>query len=201
MTNKLQELTDKLYNEGLSKGRQEGEQVLAQAKEEADRILKAAKEQAEAIISESQNTAASLKEKAESDIKTASSQSIQATKKDIENLLLNSIVSAKVDYALKDKDFIKEIISSVAKDFGSEAKDLSLILPESMQGELEKWVSSELSKLLGKGVKAEFSKKIQGGFNIGPGDGGWYLSFSDETFKELITEYLRPVTKKLLFGL
>ena len=33
MQNKLQELTDKLYNEGLSKGKQEGEAILNEAKE------------------------------------------------------------------------------------------------------------------------------------------------------------------------
>ena len=32
MQNKLQELTDRLYNEGLSKGKQEGEELLAKAK-------------------------------------------------------------------------------------------------------------------------------------------------------------------------
>ena len=31
MENKLQELTDKLYNEGLSKGKAEGEVLLAKA--------------------------------------------------------------------------------------------------------------------------------------------------------------------------
>ena len=31
MQNKLQELTDKLYNEGLAKGKQEGEEILAKA--------------------------------------------------------------------------------------------------------------------------------------------------------------------------
>ena len=39
MQNKLQELTDKLYNEGLSKGRQEGEEILAKAKAEAEAII------------------------------------------------------------------------------------------------------------------------------------------------------------------
>ena len=47
---------------------------------------------------------------------------------------------------------------------------------------------------------AEFSKKIAGGFNIGPADGSWFVSLTDEAFSALISEYLRPVTKKLLFG-
>ena len=48
MQNKLQELTDRLYNEGLSKGKQEGEELLAKAKVQADEMI--AKAQAEAAL-------------------------------------------------------------------------------------------------------------------------------------------------------
>ena len=47
MQNKLQELTDKLYNEGLSKGKQEGEEILAKAKVQAEEIIAKAKAEAE----------------------------------------------------------------------------------------------------------------------------------------------------------
>lgn len=200
MSNKLQELTDKLYNEGLSKGREEGEMLLAKARAEAEEIRSSARKEAESIIAEAEKSAAALREKAESDIRMASAQSLQATKKDIEDLLVNAMVSNKVSKALADKDFIKETIRTVAGKFGSEASDISIVLPESMKGELDAWVSSELGKILGKEVKAEFSKKIQGGFTIGPKDGSWFVSFSDETFRLLIAEYLRPVTRKILFG-
>ena len=65
--------------------------------------------------------------------------------------------------------------------------------------------STELAKasdvlLTFNGVEASFSKKVAGGFRIGPKDGGYFISFTDETFNELISEYLRPATKKLLFG-
>ena len=114
---------------------------------------------------------------------------------------MNAVISDKVDKAMKDKDFVKEIIRSVAEKFStSEAEDISLVLPASMKKDLEKWVSSELAKTLGKEVRAEFTKKIQGGFTIGPRDGSWFVSFTDETFRELIAEYLRPVTRKILFG-
>ena len=43
-------------------------------------------------------------------------------------------------------------------------------------------------------------RKIAGGFTIGPKDGGWFVSMTDETFSKLLAEYLRPVTRKLLFG-
>lgn len=201
MSNKLQELTDKLYNEGLSKGKEEGELLLAQARVEADKIRATGRREAALIVAEAEKEAAALKEKAESDIRMASAQSLQATRKDIEDLLVNAVISDKVDKAMKDKDFVKEIIRSVAEKFStSEAEDISLVLPASMKKDLEKWVSSELAKTLGKEVRAEFTKKIQGGFTIGPMDGSWFVSFTDETFRELIAEYLRPVTRKILFG-
>ena len=43
-------------------------------------------------------------------------------------------------------------------------------------------------------------RKIAGGFNIGPKDGSYFISMTDESFKNLICEYLRPATRKLLFG-
>ncbi len=201
MSNKLQELTDRLYNEGLSRGREEGELLLANARKEADEILAAARREAESIVKDARENADKLRSKAESDIRMASEQSLQATRKDIEDLLLNSVCADKISAALKDEDLIKEMIKSVASRFDSgETEDLSLVLPEELRSKLEPWVASELKKALGKKVEASFSKKISGGFTIGPKDGSWYVSFSDETFRELICEYLRPVTRKLLFG-
>lgn len=201
MNNKLQELTERLYNEGLSKGKQDAEQLLAKAQSDAEKIIAAAKEEAQQIVAKAQENADKLKSKAESDIRMASEQSLQATRKDIENLLVGATISDKVKSTLSDSAFIKEIILSVAQKFTTEQSlELSLILPAALKEELEAWVGGELSKTLKSEVKAEFSKKIQGGFTIGPKDGSWFVNLTDESFKELIAEYLRPVTRKLLFG-
>lgn len=201
MDNKLQELTERLYNEGLSKGKEEGAQILENAKKEAAAIIAAAKEEAIAIKEAARKDAADLRSKAESDIKMASAQSLQATRKDIENILISSIVGPKVDTALSSPDFIKGIIKAVAERFSAEQmSDIELVLPESLKGDLEPFVTGELAETIGRGIKAGFSKKIAGGFTIGPKDGGYFISLTDDTFKDLICEYMRPVTKKLLFG-
>lgn len=201
MQNKLQELTEKLYNEGLSKGKAEGEQLLAKAREEAGAIVARAKEEAAAITAKAEKDAEDMKQKVASDLKMASAQCLQATRKDIENLLVDDISKDKTEAVLKDSAFIKEIISTVARKFDAQqAEDLELVLPESLKKDLEPWVREELGKSLSKGVSASFTKKMAGGFSIGPKDGGWFVSFTDETFDKLIAEYLRPVTRKLLFG-
>ena len=199
--NKLQELTDKLYNDGLAKGREEGERLLAEARGQAEDIVAQARKQADDIVAEARRQADDYSQKVTSDLKMAASQSLQATKKDIENLIIGSFAGEEVKKSLSSADFVKEIIRTVAEKFSSEeSSDLSLVLPASLQAELEPFVKGELAELLGKGVEATFSKKVSGGFNIGPKDGGYFISMTDDTFNELITEYLRPITKKFLFG-
>ena len=198
---KLQELTQKLYDEGLAKGKQEGEALLQKAAVEADSIVKKAQEEAEAILAKARKDAEDYKVKVEGDVKMAAQQSVQATRTDIENLVVSKVVDGTVDKALANEDYLKGIITAVAQKFSAEEPaDLSLVLPESLKAGLRPFVKNELGKLLGKGVEAAFPKKIAGGFKIGPKDGGYFVSLTDDTFKELIGSYLRPATKKLLFG-
>ena len=198
---KLQELTQKLYDEGLAKGKQDGEALLQKAVAEAEGIVKKAQEEAEAILAKARKDAEDFKVKVEGDVKMAAQQSVQATRTDIENLVVSKVVDGTVDKALSNEDYLKGIITAVAQKFSAdEPADLSLVLPESLKAALEPFVKNELGKLLGKGVEATFSKKVAGGFKIGPKDGGYFVSLTDETFKDLIGSYLRPATKKLLFG-
>lgn len=199
--NKLQELTDKLYNDGLSKGREEGERLLEEARSQAGEIIAKARKEAEDIVSEARRQADDYSQKVNSDLKMAAAQSFQATKSDIENLIIGKFAGEEVKSALSSADFVKQFLQAIAEKFSpDDASDLSVVLPASLQDELEPFVKGQLSKVLGKGISASFSKKLSGGFTIGPKDGGYFISMTDETFNELITEYLRPVTKRLLFG-
>ncbi len=55
MENKLQQLTQKLYDEGLEKGRAEADRLVAEAKTNAAKIVKEARAQAEKIVAEGQH--------------------------------------------------------------------------------------------------------------------------------------------------
>lgn len=198
---KLQELTDRLYSEGLSKGKEEGEKLLRQAEKQAEETLAAARAQAAEIVAKAEKDAADLAERTASDVRKASLQALQTSRNEIEELLLNSVCGKQVSDALGSADFLKEIIRTVAERFSAEhACDLSLVLPVALQDKLEPFVKNELAKTLKGEVEVKFSKKISGGLTIGPKDGGYYISLTDETFKSLIGDYMRPATRKLLFG-
>ena len=203
MQNKLQELTDKLYNEGLSKGKQEAEQLLAEAKAKAGKIVEDAQAEAERILSKARKDADDLKSKVNADVKMASTQSISALKQQIEKTLMAKVVGGEVKDALKDASFVKPLIETVIKSFNAadvSPAGLDVILPESMKESLGKALQAGLDKELKSSVNIDYAKNIAGGFKIAPKDGGYFISFADGDFEKMFSEYLRPAARKILFS-
>lgn len=199
--NKLQELTDRLYTEGLSKGREEGEKVLQNAKNEAQKVLADAQAAAAKTIADAQAQAADIIAKAASDVKMASTQALDATKADIQNAVLAKLVDEKVGAALADEKFICEVVMTIAKNFSTENNcDLEVVMAEGTSQKVQDYVQAEVAKAIGRGIQVSLSKKIKGGLTVGPKDGAYFVSLTDETFSALIREYLRPATRKTLFG-
>ena len=192
MQDKLQELTDRLYNEGLSKGKHDGEELVQKAQAEADRIIAQANKEAE-----------EMKTKVNADIKMAATQSIAVTKQEIEKMVVTKTATEGVKANMGNAAFVKELIISVVKAFNPQNAspvDLNLILPEALKAEVEPFVKNEIAKQFKGEVKVDYSKKMNGGFKISPKEGGYMLNFTDEEFTQLIANYLRPATKKILFG-
>ncbi len=203
MQNKLQELTDKLYNEGLSKGKQEGEELLKKAQEQADAIIARAKAEAEHIVAQANKEAEELKTKVAADVRMAAVQSIAVTKQEMEKMVVTKAAQPGVAGVLASPDFVKNMMVSIVKAYNPENSspvDLDFILPESLKAQVEPFVKNEMGKLFKSGVHVDFSKKVGGGFKVSPKDEGYVLQFTDEEFQSLIANYLRPATKKILFG-
>ena len=203
MQDKLQELTDRLYNEGLSKGKQQGEELLQKAQAEADGIIAQARAEAERIVAQANKEAEELKTKVAADVKMAATQSIAMTKQEIEKMVVTKAAAQGVKANMGNAAFVKELITSVVKAFNPQNAspvDLNLILPESLKAELEPFMKNEIANQFKGEVKVDYSKKMNGGFKVSPKDGGYMLQFTDEEFTQLIANYLRPATKKILFG-
>ena len=200
---KLQELTDRLYNEGLSKGRQEAEQLLDKARAEAREIVARAQEEADAIRAAAEKDAAATRTMVEGDLKMASTQTIAALRQQVENMVVTKAVAEPVGAALSDGKFVRELITTVVKAFDAANPDgvaLDVILPAAAQNELEQAYRNEVARDLSEGLTVKQVKGLANGFRIGPRDGGYQLSFTGDDFTALVGEYLRPATKKILFG-
>ena len=69
MNNKLQELTEKIYLEGVEKGKTEAEQLISNAEQEAKAIITKAQSEAEKIKADALKHASELDKNTKSELK------------------------------------------------------------------------------------------------------------------------------------
>jgi V/A-type H+-transporting ATPase subunit E len=197
MEQKIQELTEKIYQEGVEKGEVKAKEIVADAEKKASAVMTDAKAQADKIIADAQKQAAELKRNTESELKSSGSQAVAAIKSQIVNLITSRVIDDASSKALSDpavlKDFVSQVISNW-KMSGGEAPALEVMLPEAKQNELNQCFHNAVN------AELKFSPKIKSGFSIGPADGGFKISLTDEDFREFFKEYLRPRTRTYLFG-
>lgn len=202
MENKLQQLTQKLYDEGLEKGRAEAERLTAQAKDEAAKILSNAKVQAEQIVKAAESKAEDVEKNTMTEIALAGKQAVAKLRSEIASMIVAKSTSQGVKAAVADASFIKEILLSVAKNWnGSSAGkvELKALLPEDERSKLDAAFAASAKELLAAGVEVGYSKEVKTGFRVGAKDGGYYISFSDSDFDALLGEYLREKVADMLF--
>lgn len=202
MQNKLQELTDRLYQEGLSKGEVEAKAIIEKAKQEAAEIIVAAEKKSKEILENASNEAAAEKSKIENELKLLSKKSIATIRQQIEQSITAKAIEEPLRSALEEKEFISKIIEESLSAFnpqGSEPISLELLLPKARQSELEEYLQSKIREIFNQGVDIVFDTKTESGFKIKNNRGGYLLSFTEEDFKNLLLQYLKPKSAKFLF--
>lgn len=193
---KIQELTSKLYSEGVEKGKEEAGKILAEANTQKKLILEEAEAKAKQILEAAKKEAAELKKNTESELKLYTAQSAEALKTEITNLITNNLSSSNVKAATTDAAFMQKVIIELVKNW---AKDEKLTIGAENANELQKYISSNAKDLLEKGLKIESVNGIKTGFTVAPEDGSYKVKFGEDEFVEYFKEFLRPQIQKLLF--
>ena len=203
MDNKLQELTDRLYQEGVEKGEEKGGEIVAEADERADAIVAGARKDAEEIIASAKKSASAVKERIEAEIRLSGRQAIRTFKKEIEDVIVAEALDENLSAAMNDLGNIEDFVRIVIQNWHperTESPTLELLLPEKRREELEEWFRSEAGRAMAEGIDIKFHKNIKGGFQIASIEGGYRINLTDEDFLEFFKHYLKPRTRELLFG-
>jgi V/A-type H+-transporting ATPase subunit E len=202
MESKLQELTNKLYNEGVEKANEEASRIKSDAEKEAEKIRNDAQQEADQIIQQAKQEAEDLKKNTRSEIDLAARQTLREVKKQITGMITARVIKDPVKQSMEDTEFVKQVIHEIIKNWNPQSQepvDLSVTLPEKIQKELKDYLENKASKELNAGITVEVSDRMKGGFSIGPSDGSYKISFSEEDFENFFKGYLRPRTVEMLF--
>lgn len=203
MENKLQELTRKLYDEGLEKGRADADKLVADAKAEAARLVAEAKAEAESIVKAAEAKAEDLRKNSMAEISLAGKQAVAKLKEQVAEMIIAKSTVEGVKAANLDAEFVKKMLVEVAHNWNgasSESVSLEALLPESKKAEFDAAMEKSAKELLAAGIEVGYSKNVKSGFKVGAKNGGYYISFSDEDFNALLGEYLRDKVAALIFG-
>ncbi|MBN2856912.1 MAG: V-type ATP synthase subunit E [Candidatus Delongbacteria bacterium] len=203
MEKKLQELTEKIYSEGVEKARSEAENILKDAEKKAGSIIAKANEERDQIIETAKKRSEEIIRNGQSEMKLASNQAVSEVKQKLTDIVTSKAVSESVSPAVSDKEFIKKIIETAVKNFfseGASGMDLELTLPGSEKNELAEYFKAKAKSLLDGGLNIITDPEMESGFKIGPADGSYKLSFTESDFINFFKNYMRPKTTELLFG-
>ena len=196
MENKIQELTDKIYREGVEKGNEDAQRLVSNAREEAAKFLEEARKEADAIVAAARKSAAETAENTQSEIKLFAGHAVNALKTEITSLLTNQVVSKAVKDFVADKDYLNKFIVSLATQW---VADEAIVISTSDAEGLKKFFAANAKAVLDKGVKIEQVNGNKTLFTISPADGSYKVNFGEEEFENYIKDFLRPQLVEMLF--
>ncbi|MBQ6777356.1 MAG: hypothetical protein IJP52_03490 [Paludibacteraceae bacterium] len=193
---KLEELTNKIYAEGVEKGNAEARDIVAKAEEKAKAIIAKAEQEAAAIVEKANKKAEETDAHTRSELRMYAEQSVNALKTEVANLLTGAITEANVKAAAVDAKFMQGIITKMAEAMAKEGK----VEIEAKDAEaLKKYFAANAKGLLDKGVTINEVKGLKTDFQIKPEKGGYKLAFGEREFVAYFQEFLRPQLVELLF--
>ena len=163
---KIQELTDKLYREGVEKGNAEGQRLVEQAREEAEKLLADARKRGGRDCGRGAQAGPRIDANTKSELKLYAGQALGALKSEIVNVISDRLVKDTVKGLTEDKDFMGNFMVAVAKNWSSGE---GIVISAADAEGLTAYFKAHAKKLLDQGVKIEKVNGKSAAFSVSPG--------------------------------
>ena len=198
MSSQIQELIDKIKNDGIQQAQDEATKIEKDAKDQAAQIVREAQKEAETIVLQAQDEVKKMEEAAKKSLQQASRDTLLALRKHIEKTL-QKLITVEVSGALTG-DRLAEIITDVVAKTVEEAKDHGVVIevPPQAADELKGGVLKKLQDSVKKGVALEGSDEVSGGFTISYDGGKSSFDFTDESLAQFLATYLNAQVADIL---
>lgn len=196
MENKIQELTDRIYREGVEKGNEEAKKLVEKAHDEANQIVENARKEADAIVAAARKSADELVDNTKSELKLFAGQALNALKSEIATVVTDKLVSADVKAFASNKEYLQAFIVALASKWSAEEP---IVISTADAEGLKKYFAAKAKQLLDGSVKIEQVNGLKTLFTVSPADGSYKVSFGEEEFMSYFKDFLRPQLVEMLF--
>lgn len=195
----VQELIDRLHEEGIKSGREESETILREARKEATRILEDARREAETLKAESHTKVEAERTAAHEMLHAAGRDAILTLREQLMMQFEHHIKSV-VEAKLSETDFLEKLILAAAGEAISreEKAELSVGTLGMDEAEADRFIKELMHKELAEGVTITpyggrgIRLRIEGGDVV--------IDLSKEAISELIFRLLTPRYRAIFEG-
>lgn len=212
----VQELIDKLKNQGVSEGQRQGEEIIKEAHNKASRILSQAQAEADKLLSETRRTLDIERQSSHEAIKTSFRDTEIALRSKIREAF-SAHLKRLVSFELEDKDFIKQLVLAIAgvkKDEITQASHAEVLLPskifetdengthlsEEGKKRMQHLVLGISDGMLREGIELISSTEVKGGIKVRLTGKDIELNLTDEALTDLLLKYLLPRFREIVTG-
>jgi len=194
----LQELIQKIKDDGVAVAEAEAAKKVADAEKQAQQIIAEAEAKAADIIKNAKAETERMEKASEEAIVQAGRNMLLSFKDSLVGEL-DGLVKAETAKA-ETSDVLAKLIPETVKAWSknSDASELSVLLNEKDLKALESSLTAELKAEIAKGLEIKPDKTLAAGFRIGVKNGAAYYDYSAETVAELFSAYLNPKVAALL---
>ncbi|MDD7805260.1 MAG: hypothetical protein PUP46_06820 [Endozoicomonas sp. (ex Botrylloides leachii)] len=211
----VQELVEKLRNQGVQSGRAEAEKITSEAKSQAALLIKEAEKKAEIIIGKAKEEASFITKAGTEALQLAERNAIL----ELKSFLLDTFsdqLRAAVGHSMSNQDLLEKMIIEVAgKNSLHNEKNVTAVLPQTIVGVNELQENPELLKkdsilefsmgqvgaMLQKGVTFAVGDKNQTGITFRLKDKDIEVELSEEAVASVLLHHLQPRFRALLEGI
>lgn len=211
----VQELIERLRQEGIADGKNEARKLVDEAHRKAKEILDEADSSARELVVQAEREADHFKKAAQDAVKLAARDTILELKSALTSQFSRR-VSEMVTETLADPDFLKKVIIELARKAREKiesAKKVEIMLPADVIGldELRRHPEKVKEGALGQYVLASSADVFRKGVSFASGEHKWgiiirlveddlRIELTEEIISDLLLEHLLPRFRALLEG-
>jgi len=199
--NKIKDLTDKIYREGIEKANEEAQLLISESEDKAAVIIKNATKEADKILGQAEKEALNIAERMKTELRLSSQQSLGVLRKKITELIQVKVLEEPSQKAFEDHEFMQRMLEMVIKkwDPGNGDAGLDVLLPTDKIEEAERYFKEKAGTLLNKGLSFRSDDNLQKGFEILPKNGNYKISITDSAFEAFIKAHFKERIIEFLF--
>lgn len=199
MENKIQELAEKIYKDGVAKAQSEADDIIAKAERLSKEVVEQAREKAAQIVSSATEESERLRNQSVTEVRDMVHSAEEALKTKITDLINSQAVNASIDETFAKPETLYKVVLEMAQH-ALKGGTNSLEISTSDAKGIEEYIRAKAQSLLQSSVTIKEVAGKATSFDISSEEWNYKINVSKEAFSKYFTEFMRPRMHQILFS-